>query len=431
MLLTRGLASQTNQKALHPKQLRRAPPLRDALSKPRKAYTELVVDALTGPDPVRRNSPPAHPGFANAPQAHQACRRSPWRRSHLLRSRCQAAYPPARPRRHAGISRGLRGRAAGEDAAMATAPAARQAAPLREGSGRPLSPQRGVRPARAAHPARLRSRLAASASRRGLRKLQRCNARPPTYPAAHRPPRGHARRAADLLKKLRILMRCAIAHGWRSDDPTRGVRIGRARRRRSLRRQSLRSGAVVSLLRVPYLLAGSSSAWGLRCCSVQRCDSLELTAAFAALGLTDVLLGVLGLVLSAMTAIAGALVVADVRADVAAARAWQRINAEVAVVGTPAETAPASRVDARYTVGPQDEGLAEDLAGASVRGAAASAQRLRAVRACSRRRRLLLAGSTAFAPTQNFRLTNALVAADTLAERRPSPPSPRSIARQG
>ena len=33
--------------------------------------------------------------------------------------------------------------------------------------------------------------------------------------------------AADLLKKFSILFRCAIAHGWRSDDPTRGVRIGR------------------------------------------------------------------------------------------------------------------------------------------------------------------------------------------------------------
>lgn len=33
--------------------------------------------------------------------------------------------------------------------------------------------------------------------------------------------------AADLLKKLRILFRCAIDHGWRSDDPTRGVMIDR------------------------------------------------------------------------------------------------------------------------------------------------------------------------------------------------------------
>jgi len=32
--------------------------------------------------------------------------------------------------------------------------------------------------------------------------------------------------AADLLKKLRILFRCAIDHAWRADDPTRGVRIG-------------------------------------------------------------------------------------------------------------------------------------------------------------------------------------------------------------
>ena len=31
--------------------------------------------------------------------------------------------------------------------------------------------------------------------------------------------------AADLLKKLRALLRCAIAHGWRSDDPTQGVKL--------------------------------------------------------------------------------------------------------------------------------------------------------------------------------------------------------------
>ena len=33
--------------------------------------------------------------------------------------------------------------------------------------------------------------------------------------------------SADLLKKLRILFRCAIEHGWRADDPTRGVTIQR------------------------------------------------------------------------------------------------------------------------------------------------------------------------------------------------------------
>lgn len=33
--------------------------------------------------------------------------------------------------------------------------------------------------------------------------------------------------AADLLKKLRILFRCAIDHGWRADDPTRGVTLHR------------------------------------------------------------------------------------------------------------------------------------------------------------------------------------------------------------
>jgi hypothetical protein len=84
---------------------------------------------------------------------------------------------------------------------------------------------------------------------------------------------------------------------------------------------------------------------------------LDLTNALNAIGLADALLGVLGLVLSALTAVAGALVVADVRADVDAARAWQRISAAVTVVGTPVEMAPASRIDARYFVGPQDEGL--------------------------------------------------------------------------
>ena len=33
--------------------------------------------------------------------------------------------------------------------------------------------------------------------------------------------------AADLLKKLRILFRCAIDHGWRVEDPTCGVTIDR------------------------------------------------------------------------------------------------------------------------------------------------------------------------------------------------------------
>jgi hypothetical protein len=32
--------------------------------------------------------------------------------------------------------------------------------------------------------------------------------------------------AADLLKKLSALMRCAIARGWRSDDPTHGIKLG-------------------------------------------------------------------------------------------------------------------------------------------------------------------------------------------------------------
>lgn len=38
--------------------------------------------------------------------------------------------------------------------------------------------------------------------------------------------------AADLLKKLRGLIRCAIAHGWRSDDPTRGIKLQSGGQRR-------------------------------------------------------------------------------------------------------------------------------------------------------------------------------------------------------
>lgn len=38
--------------------------------------------------------------------------------------------------------------------------------------------------------------------------------------------------AADLLKKLRTLMRCAIAHGWRSDDPTQGIKLSTGGQRR-------------------------------------------------------------------------------------------------------------------------------------------------------------------------------------------------------
>ena len=37
--------------------------------------------------------------------------------------------------------------------------------------------------------------------------------------------------AADLLKKLRALMRCAIAHGRRSDDPTQGIVLRSGSRR--------------------------------------------------------------------------------------------------------------------------------------------------------------------------------------------------------
>lgn len=56
-----------------------------------------------------------------------------------------------------------------------------------------------------------------SAATFGRRRVQTLVDRYAATPAA----------AADLLKKLRILFGCAVARGWRSDDPTRGVRIGR------------------------------------------------------------------------------------------------------------------------------------------------------------------------------------------------------------
>lgn len=56
-----------------------------------------------------------------------------------------------------------------------------------------------------------------SASSLGSRRLQQLVDRHAEAPAA----------AADLLKKLRILLRCAIDHGWRADDPTRGVTFRR------------------------------------------------------------------------------------------------------------------------------------------------------------------------------------------------------------
>ena len=58
-----------------------------------------------------------------------------------------------------------------------------------------------------------------SASSLGRKRIQQLVDRHADAPAA----------AADLLKKLRILFRCAIDQGWRADDPTRGVRIGHGR----------------------------------------------------------------------------------------------------------------------------------------------------------------------------------------------------------
>lgn len=111
----------------------------------------------------------------------------------------------------------------------------------------------------------------------------------------------------------------------------------------------------MSLLRASYLLAGLAVAAAFLLGA--GCDWGQMSAVVAALTLADALLGVLGLVLAAMTGAAGVLIAADVRADIAAARAWHDIHANAVVIATPAETAPIDRVDALYVTRPQNEDL--------------------------------------------------------------------------
>ena len=111
----------------------------------------------------------------------------------------------------------------------------------------------------------------------------------------------------------------------------------------------------MSPLRVRYLLAGLAVAAAFLLGAV--CDWGQLSAVVAPLGPGDALLGVLGLVLAAMTGAAGVLIAADVRADTVAAQAWHNVQADAFVIAAPAETASIDRVDALYVAGPQDEGL--------------------------------------------------------------------------
>ena len=114
----------------------------------------------------------------------------------------------------------------------------------------------------------------------------------------------------------------------------------RPRRRRRLPLAELRSGAAVPRLRIDCFLAGLLIAVGLALLLGAAGHSWAVAATFAALSLTDVLLTAAGLLVAAMTGVAGALVVADARADVAAAQAWQDLDAELVMVGTPAEATP-------------------------------------------------------------------------------------------
>lgn len=114
-------------------------------------------------------------------------------------------------------------------------------------------------------------------------------------------------------------------------------------------------------LRIDFFLAGLLIAVGLVVLLDAADASRAAAATFAALSLTDVLLAGGGLLVAAMTGVAGALVVADARADVAAAHAWQDISAELAMVATVTETAPVRSIDERYISSPQDEGLRQFL----------------------------------------------------------------------
>ena len=111
----------------------------------------------------------------------------------------------------------------------------------------------------------------------------------------------------------------------------------------------------MSLLSPRNLLAGLAVAATFLLGAVYDCG--QLSAVVATLGPGDALLGVLGLVLAAMTGAAGVLIAADVRADMAAAQTWHEIHAETAVIATPVETAATDCVDALYVAGAQDEGL--------------------------------------------------------------------------
>ncbi len=111
----------------------------------------------------------------------------------------------------------------------------------------------------------------------------------------------------------------------------------------------------MSFLRVRYLLAGLAVAAAFLLGAV--CDWGQLSAFVAARGPSDALLGVIGLVLAAMTGAAGVLIAGDVRAETAAAQAWHEIHTEAVVFATPAETTPMGVGDVHYATRAQDDSL--------------------------------------------------------------------------
>lgn len=110
-------------------------------------------------------------------------------------------------------------------------------------------------------------------------------------------------------------------------------------------------------LRARYILTGLLIAVGLALLLGAEGHSWAPAVTFAALSLTDALLTAAALLVAAMASVAGALVVADTRADVAATQAWQGFDAELVMVGTPADATRGNGIDAPYTSIPQDQGL--------------------------------------------------------------------------
>lgn len=116
----------------------------------------------------------------------------------------------------------------------------------------------------------------------------------------------------------------------------------------------------MSLPRVPHLLAGIVVALAAAPSLAVAFDATALLAAFD--GADAAFVG-LGFALSALTAMVGTLVIADVRTDLDHARSWWAIRQFEMSAGRAATVDPAGPYDPRYVDDLQDEGLQRLLLG--------------------------------------------------------------------